>query len=51
MDEVTRQVDALKAFAAGEPRAVLVNTEQSIEVCRDQILQAIVAHCDNRVRQ
>ena len=49
--EVTRQVNALKAFAATEPRAILVNTEQSIEVCRDQILQAIAAHCDHRARQ
>ena len=51
LDEVTRQVDALKAFAATEPRAILVNTEQPIEACRDQILQAIVAHCDHRARQ
>ena len=51
LEEVTRQVDALKAFAYREPRAILVNTEQSIEACRDQILQAIVTYCDNRARQ
>ena len=49
--EVSRQVNALKAFAATEPRAILVNTEQSIEACRDEILQAIVAYCDRRARQ
>lgn len=46
--EVSRQVNALKAFAANEPRAILIDTEQSIEVCRDQILQSIVAFCSER---
>jgi thymidylate kinase len=46
--EVTRQVNALKAFAANEPRAIMIDTEQSIEACRDQILQSISAYCSER---
>ncbi len=45
IDEVTRQVEALKAFAANEPRAILISTEGKIEEARDQVLQAISDYC------
>lgn len=44
IDEVARQVEALKLFAANEPRAVLISTDGTVEEARDQVLQAI---CDN----
>lgn len=48
VEEVARQVQALKVFAATEPRALLIDTEQPVDVCRDQILQAIAEYCDRR---
>lgn len=43
--EVARQVDALKEFAANEPRAVLISTEGTVEQARDQVLDAIAKYC------
>jgi len=43
--EVARQVDALKEFAANEPRAVLISTEGTVEQSRDQVLEAIANYC------
>lgn len=45
LDEVVRQIEALKIFAAQESRAVLVSTEGTIESTRDQVFQKIVKHC------
>ena len=42
--EVARQVQALKEFAASEPRAVLISTEGTVEQARDEILQALMEH-------
>ena len=50
LEEVKRQVVALKAFAATEPRAILVSTETTVEETRDQILNAIAGHCAKRSR-
>lgn len=44
LTEVTRQVEALRTFAANEPRAVLVSTEGTVEQARDEILQALMEH-------
>jgi len=46
--EVARQVDALKEFAANEPRAVLISTEGTVEQSRDQVLEAIANYCAKR---
>ncbi len=48
IEEVARQVEALKEFAANEPRAILISTEGTVEEARDQVLQAICDHCANR---
>jgi len=50
LEEVRRQVVALKTFAATEPRAILVSTETTIEETRDQILNAIAGHCAKRTK-
>jgi thymidylate kinase len=41
IDEIRRQVEALQAFARGEPRALLVSTEGSIEEVRERVLQIL----------
>ena len=41
IDEVQRQLDAIRAFAIDEPRAVLVSTEEDAKVVRDHILVAL----------
>ena len=46
--EVARQIDALKEFAANEPRAVLISTEGTVEQTRDQVLEAIANYCAKR---
>lgn len=46
--EVTRQVIALKEFAAIEPRAVLISTESTVDQARDQVLEAISKYCIER---
>ncbi|MCF6237092.1 MAG: hypothetical protein L3J70_12095 [Gammaproteobacteria bacterium] len=48
LEEVERQVKALKIFASNEPRAILINTEATVEEARDQVLQAIIKHSVNR---
>ena len=50
LKEVSRQVGALKAFAATETHAILVSTETTVEDTRDQILNAIVKHCQKQTR-
>jgi len=45
LDEVARQVEALKTFAENEPRAVLISTEGTVEEARDLVLQAICDYC------
>lgn len=39
--EIRRQVDALHALAARDPRAVLVSTDGRVEEVRDRVLQAL----------
>lgn len=51
LEEVRRQIGALKVFAATEPRAILVSTEATVEEVRDQILNAIAMHCEKRIRK
>lgn len=41
-EETRRQVDALRAFAAHEHRAVLIATDTSVEETRDQVLLALM---------
>lgn len=48
IDEVSRQVKAIKAFAASEPRAILISTEGTVEAARNQVLQAICDYCSIR---
>lgn len=43
VEETRRQVEALRAFARKEPRAVLVSTDTSIDETRDQVLHVV---CD-----
>lgn len=43
LEETRRQVDALRAFAGREPRAVLISTDTSVEETRDRVLQTL---CD-----
>ena len=50
VDEVARQVAALKELAGEEPRAVLVSTEDTVEVARDRALAAIVERCRTAAR-
>lgn len=42
-EETRRQVDALRAFASREPRAVLISTDTSVEETRDQVLKTLCA--------
>lgn len=41
VEEVTRQMQALKTFAQEEPRAVLISTEGSVLQTRDDVLRAL----------
>lgn len=41
LDEIRRQVNEIRAFAIGEPRAVLVSTELEAKVVRDRVLVAL----------
>jgi thymidylate kinase len=50
VEETRRQIDALKAFAAREPRAVLVATDTAIEASRDAVLSALVQYLRNRAK-
>lgn len=49
--EVARQVEALKVFAANEPRTVLISTEGTVEQARDQVLEAIASYCAKRIER
>jgi len=51
LEEVRRQVDALKTFAASEPRTVLISTEGTVEQARDQVLEAIANYCAKRAER
>lgn len=48
--EVRRQLDALAAFAAREPRAVLVSTEGTPREVRERVLQVLYDFFDKRAR-
>ena len=48
--EVTRQTQALIAFAHQEPRAVLVSTEGTINQARDQVLNALLEFCERKAK-
>lgn len=48
IEETRRQVDALRAFAAREPRAVLIATDTGIEETRDLVLQTLCDFLQNR---
>lgn len=41
LEETRRQVEALREFAAREPRAVMVSTDITVEETRDQVLHAL----------
>lgn len=51
LEEVARQVDALKEFAANEPHAVLISTEGTVVQARDQVLEAIANYCAKRAER
>ncbi len=51
LEEVVRQVDALREFAANEPRTVLISTEGRVEQVRDQVLEAIANYCAKRAER
>ena len=46
VEETRRQVDALRAFASREPRAILISTDTSIEETRDMVLDAIYEYLE-----
>jgi len=48
LEEVARQVEALKAFTQKERRAIAINTENSVEDCSNQILQSLADYCRER---
>lgn len=48
--EVRRQLDALRAFAARNPRAVLVSTEGSLREVRDRLLRILFDFLGRRER-
>jgi hypothetical protein len=41
LDEITRQVEALRELAHREPRAILISTEGSVEEVRDRVLMTL----------
>ncbi len=45
LEEVERQVAALREFASGEPRAILISTESTVDETRNQVLSAIARYC------
>lgn len=47
-DETRRQVEALRAFAHAEPRAVLISTDTTIEETRDKVLHALMNYLIDR---
>jgi thymidylate kinase len=49
LEETRRQVDALRAFACREPRAVLISTDTSVEETRDKVLQEVCNVRNERV--
>jgi thymidylate kinase len=52
LEETRRQVEALRAFASREPRAVLISTDASIEETRNQVLHSLCAFLKaNAVKQ
>jgi thymidylate kinase len=48
LNEIHRQIDALKQFAASQPGAVLVSTNGSPEIVRDRVLQAFMDFLSTR---
>ena len=44
LDEVKRQIDALKAFAVKESNAVLISSDTSIAETKDTVLQLLLTH-------
>jgi thymidylate kinase len=48
--EVARQVDALKAFAANEPHALLVSTDGSVQRSRDEVLSELKNRVSSRIK-
>jgi thymidylate kinase len=46
--EVKRQTQALLEFARGDPRAVLISTDCTVEESRDEVLDALRKYCRHR---
>lgn len=42
VEETRRQIEALRSFARGEPRAILVSTDNSVEDARDAVVSALM---------
>ena len=48
IDEITRQINALRELAKREPRAILVSTEGSVDEVRDRVLTALMDYFKRR---
>jgi len=49
IEEIRRQRAAYRHFAGSVPASVLVDTEQTVELCSAQALKAVVAHLSQRL--
>lgn len=50
LEEIQRQVEALRAFAHKEPRAILVSTEGTMEEVRERVLQSLYDFLKHRAK-